>query len=429
MSAIAQILINRGINVSGSDAVDSQIISHLREMGAEIKIGHRPENIANADTVIYTAAIAADNAELMHARSLGLDVFERADFLGVLMNDYNVPIAVSGTHGKTTTTAMLSCVFVHAKCDPTVLVGGEYSLINGNICIGDSKYFIFEACEYVDSFLKFNPFAAIVLNIEADHLDYFKDVDSIANSFGKFIEKIPAGGFAVLNADDEKVLSCAKNAACEIITFGASGKYSASDIVIQKDGSIKFTVCYNGLKEKIKLGVKGLHNVSNALAVFATAHNVGIKPHIIAQGIEKFDGIGRRFEYMGEMNGAFVYDDYAHHPTEILATLKTAKGMASGKVWCVFQPHTYTRTKAFFNEFATALSLADNIIVTDIYAAREKDNGEISAEMLAKKIEGALYISDFNDIVKYLKGNVEENDIVITMGAGTITNVSKLLFL
>ncbi|NLB81374.1 MAG: UDP-N-acetylmuramate--L-alanine ligase, partial [Clostridiaceae bacterium] len=364
MSAIAQILISKGTKVTGSDCSDSHIISNLKAAGVHITIGHYAKNIDSADLVVYTAAIAKDNPELLYARKLGIPTVERADCLGELMKSYEIPIAISGTHGKTTTTAMLSCVLIHADLNPTILVGGEYPLIGGNLRLGGSKYFIFEACEYVDSFLKFNPFGAIVLNIETDHLDYFKNIDSIITSFEKFINKVPADGFIVLNSEDENVIKSARGRNKNKIFFGAKGEYSATDINILSDGTTEFTV----YRERIHLNVKGLHNVSNALAVFATAHKIGISPTIIKEGIESFTGIKRRFEYIGKVNGAFIYDDYAHHPTEMITTLKTAEKMPHNKIWCVFQPHTYTRTKALLEEFASALSMCDNVILIKIYA-------------------------------------------------------------
>ena len=424
MSALAHILLREGAFVSGSDCVESPITSRLAEAGADIKIGHSEKNILSPELVVYTAAISEDNPELVKARKMGIKTLERADFLGEMMKSYNFPIAVSGTHGKTTTTAMLSCVLLNAGLNPTVLVGGELSRINGNYHVGSTKYLVFEACEYVDSFLKFNPFAAIVLNIDEDHLDYFGGIDNIAESFKKFMQKLPEDGFAVLNSEDENSMKSARDISCRKVYYGSNGEYKASDITVSEDGTIGFTLRHEKFTKDIKLGVKGLHNVSNALAVFAAAHNLGLEPDDIAKGIESFNGTKRRFEYKGEVFGASVYDDYAHHPAEIEATLNTARNIRHNKIWCIFQPHTYSRTRALFDGFVNALSKADMVIITDIYAAREPSDGKTNAKMLAEKIKGAVYISDFCEIAEYIKANVSKNDIVLTMGAGTVTDIS-----
>ncbi|MDR0406017.1 MAG: UDP-N-acetylmuramate--L-alanine ligase [Clostridiales bacterium] len=427
MSALAQILLTRGVKVSGSDSRPSPITARLAQDGAEVRIGHGAENIKSPDLVVYTAAIADDNPELLEARRRGIAVVERADFLGALTRDYTYPVAVSGTHGKTTVTAMLSCVLLHAGYNPTVLVGGELSQINGNFHVGGAEHLIFEACEYVDSFLKFHPFAAIVLNVEEDHLDYFSGIAQIKASFRAFLEKIPNGGFAVLNSEDENVMRCAEGVACEKILYGANGAYRARNVKFSDSGTASFTADYSGGAVEVALGVRGVHNVSNALAVFAAASRLGVTPAHIADGLADFTGTRRRFEYKGAFRGAAVYDDYAHHPTEITATLNAAKNIRHNKIWCVFQPHTYSRTKALLDGFAESLAAADRVIITDVYAAREPNDGVTRAETLAEKIKAAEYISDFHAIAEYLKANVSNGDLVITMGAGTITELSGLL--
>ena len=427
MSAIAHILLSNGAIVSGSDRNDSAIIDTLEKSGAKIFIGHSPENIKNPDLVIYTAAISHDNPEFLAAKEKGIPMMERAEFLGQLMTEYEMPIAVSGTHGKTTTTSMLSCALLYAGLDPTILVGGELSQINGNYHLGSKKHMVFEACEYVDSFLHFNPYCAIVLNVEADHLDYFSGLEQIKQSFGKFAKRIPENGFVVLNSDDENVMGSAKGVKCRKVLYGEKGDYRAENITFDESGCGKFAVVFGHERADVHLGVRGSHNVSNALAVFATAHNLGLEPEIIAKGIGSFTGTVRRFEYKGDVGGAKIYDDYAHHPTEVKVTINAAKNILHNRVWCVFQPHTYTRTKALMEDFAQALSLADKVIVTDIYAAREPNDGVTHSSHLAEKIKGAMYISDFNDIAEYIQKNAEENDIVITMGAGSITQLSNIL--
>lgn len=430
MSALAHILISKGIKVTGSDWTETNITKMLENDGAKISIGQNcAENIKNPDLVVYTAAVANDNPELCEAKKRGIETLERADFLGELMKDFNIPVSISGTHGKTTTTSMLSCVLLEADEDPTILVGGELNSIGGNYHIGKDKYLVFEGCEYVDSFLKFNPYAALILNIEADHLDYFKDLEHIKCSFNKFIKKIPEKGFVVVNYDDENVKDSLKDVNCEIISYGKNAEYSYKNISFDKDGHGIFDIYKDEQKlANIHLNVGGKHNISNATAVFAASHKLGIKIESIVKGIENFNGTKRRFEYKGTINGAKVYDDYAHHPTEITATYDTASKMNHNKTWVVFQPHTYSRTKALLDDFVVALSKFDNVIITDIYAAREKNTIGITSEAISEKIENARYISDFSEISEHLKSNVKPDDIVITMGAGTITNLSKFLF-
>ena len=428
MSGLAHILLMRGIKVTGSDRTESNITEILKNDGAEIYIGQRAENIQNPDLVVYTAAISDDNPELCEARNKNIETIERADFLGELMKEFKMPVSISGTHGKTTTTSMLSTVLLHAGEDPTILVGGELNSIGGNYHVGTDKYLIFEGCEYVDSFLKFNPYSAIILNIEEDHLDYFDGIEQIKESFNKFMRKIPKEGFVVVNADDPNVMNSTHDVECKIITYGKSGDYSYKNESFDNNGYGNFDVYFKDEKiAHIQLSIGGKHNISNATAVFAVASKLGINPDIIAEGIKKFTGTKRRFEYKGTFNGARVFDDYAHHPTEISATLDSAKKMDHNKIWVVFQPHTYTRTNALFNQFIEALAPFDNVIITDIYAAREKNTIGISSKSLADKIKNARYISDFSEISEHLKANVSENDIVITMGAGTITDLSKFL--
>ena len=430
MSALAHILISRGIKVSGSDWTESEITNILKKDGAEISIGpNSAKNITTPNLVVYTAAVANDNPELCEARKKGIETLERADFLGELMLDFNMPISISGTHGKTTTTSMLSCVLLEANEDPTILVGGVLNTIGGNYHIGKDKYLVFEGCEYVDSFLKFNPYAALILNIEEDHLDYFSGIQQIKDSFNKFICKIPQNGYVVVNSDDENVMDSLENVKCEIITYGSKGDYSYKNVSFDESGNGIFDIYKSDEKlASIHLSVGGKHNISNATAVFASAHKMGIDANIIVKGIENFNGTKRRFEFKGILNGAKVYDDYAHHPTEIAATFDTASKMMHNDIWVIFQPHTYSRTNALLDDFVKVLSKYDHVIVTDIYAAREKNTIGITSEAITNKMKNARYISDFSEISEHLKANVKPNDIILTMGAGTITDLSKFLF-
>ena len=430
MSALAHILLSKGIKVTGSDWAESEITKILENNGAKISIGPNcAENISNPDLVVYTAAVSADNPELCEAKNRNIETVERADFLGELMLEFNMPISISGTHGKTTTTSMLSCVLLEANEDPTILVGGVLNTIGGNYHIGKEKFLVFEGCEYVDSFLKFNPYAALILNIEEDHLDYFSGIEQIKASFNKFMCKIPEHGYVVVNSDDKNVMDSLENVKCKIITYGEKGNYSYKNVSFDEKGCGIFDIYKDNEKlSSIHLSVGGKHNISNATAVFASAHTMGINVEYIVKGIESFGGTKRRFEYKGTINGADVYDDYAHHPTEIKATFDTASKMKHNKIWVVFQPHTYSRTKALLDDFVCTLSKYDNVIVTDIYAAREKNTIGITSKAITDKIENARYISDFAEISEHLKANVKPGDIVITMGAGTITNLSEFLF-
>ena len=353
-------------------------------------------------------------------------------FLGLITKAYKNTICVSGTHGKTTTTSMLSVCFLEAKKDPTIQVGAILKQIGGNYRVGNSDCFILESCEYVESFLKFHPRTEVILNIDNDHLDYFKDLDHIKNAFVKFVKLLPEDGLLVVNADDENCASLYKNTTAKIVTFGINNErcnFVARNISYDNNGFPLFDVYRNNTFYKsIKLSVPGLHNVYNALACIATCHEYGIEKETIKTALAKYTGAHRRFELVGETNGAYVYDDYGHHPTEIKAVYDAMKKKKYNRSWVVFQPHTYSRTKNLLNDFAYALQNFDHIIITDIYAAREKNVYGISAKDLADKIgESALYISDFNDIVNYVKEHAMSNDIVLTLGAGTVTNIGPML--
>ncbi len=429
MSAIAQILLAGGIKVSGSDRSASDMTAKLESMGAEIFIGQCAENIKNPDLVVYTAAIANDDSELCAARAKGIRCLERAEFLGELIEEYAFPIAVCGTHGKTTTTSMLSCIYMKAQKQPTILVGGVLDKIGGNLLIGSKDYMIFEACEYKDSFLHFGPKAAIALNLEEDHLDYFSGIEAIKNSFARFFDKLPADGFAVINADDAQLMDAASRSACKKVYYGIeNGDFIAKNISHDNMGHPNFDVEYNGeILAHVQLKEYGLHNVSNAVGAFALAYTEGVEAEAIVEGLEDFGGTGRRFELRCEVNGAKVYDDYAHHPTEIKATLLAAKAIPHNKIWCIFQPHTYTRAKLFKEEFAKVLSLADKVILTDIYAAREPFDPEISSKNIANSMENAEYIKEFGEIAQTIRQNAQKDDIIFVMGAGSVTDICSLL--
>ncbi len=428
MSAIAQILLAGGKKVSGSDRTSSDMTAKLEGMGAEVFIGQCAENIKNPDLVVYTAAIANDDSELCAARAKGIRCLERAEFLGELIEEYSFPIAVCGTHGKTTTTSMLSCIYMKAQKLPTILVGGVLDKIGGNLLIGNKDYMIFEACEYKDSFLHFGPKATIALNLEEDHLDYFSGIEAIKNSFARFFDKLPDDGFAVINADDNELMDAASRSACKKVYYGIeNGDFKAINISYDDAGHPNFDVEYNGgILAHIQLKEYGLHNVSNAVGAFALAYTEGVDVKNIVEGLEDFGGTGRRFELRCEVNGAKVYDDYAHHPTEIKATLMAAKAIPHNKIWCVFQPHTYTRAKLFKDDFAQVLSLADRVILTDIYAAREPFDPSVSSKDIADCMENAEYIKEFSEIAQMIRQNAQKGDIIFIMGAGSVTDICNL---
>ncbi len=435
LSAIAEILIARGYNVSGSDMKESGITDHLVSLGADISIGHRPENAEHADLIVYSAAIADTNPEMVRAVELNIPLASRAEVLGTLMNEYGIGIAVSGTHGKTTTTSMISLILGNAKKDPTILVGGELAEIGGNVRVGHGDYFVTEACEYRDSFLSLRPKIEIILNIDSDHLDYFKNIDHIIDSFYKFSEYVPDDGCIVAfdgNPFVKKIIEGRSN----VITYGynENSTYWASDISFN-EGMPGFSVNCEGEKlGEIQLSIPGEHNILNALAATACARKLGVPMEIITETLNKYTGLQRRFDIKGTFgNGVRLVDDYAHHPTEIRATLDAADRIPHNRLWVVFQPHTYTRTLALFDGFTDAFGKADVIILTDIYAAREKDIYNISSEMLAEAIrdshpdEEVHYISDFDDIAEFVLSNARGGDLVLTMGAGDVYKVGDII--
>lgn len=435
MSGIAEILNNWGFKITGSNNVENENTKKLEQAGIPVFIGHKAENINDCDIVVYTAAIKEDNPEIQMAKNKNIPTIERADFLGEITRCYKNTIAISGTHGKSTTTSMVSLCFLEDDRDSSIQVGGDLSQINGNYKVGSNEDFIIEACEYVESFLKFSPKSEIILNIDNDHLDYFKTFENIKKSFIKYVKLLPNDGYLVLNGDDSNCLDLSTYTEAKSITYGINNtdvNFFAKNITFNNDGFAEFEVYHNGdFYENFRLSVPGIHNVLNALSCIALCNEYGLKKSSIKNGLSKFAGVARRFEYKGKVNGASIYDDYGHHPTEILATAEALKNKKYNKSWVVFQPHTYSRTKLLLNDFAHALINFDNIIVLDIYAAREKNTYNISSNDLVEKIKSlnkkAIYCPDFDSCVNYLKENVKENDIIITQGAGTVTQIGSLL--
>ena len=435
MSGIAEILVNFGFQVTGSNNVETETTKKLEKAGIKVSIGHNEKNIIDQDVVVYSAAIKQDNPELVAAKSKNIPIIERANFLGELTRCYKDTITISGTHGKSTTTSMVSLCFLEALKDPSIQVGADIKQLDGNYKVGNSEYFIIEACEYVESFLKFSPKSEIILNIDNDHLDYFKNFENIKNAFVKYVKLLPDDGLLVVNGDDKNALDLIKYTNATSITYGISNKntdFFAVNIVFDNNGFPEFDVYAKGeFYGRIKLSIPGMHNVLNALACIALCDYYGIKLDSIQKALLSFTGANRRFEFKGTVNGANIYDDYGHHPTEIVATAKALMNKKYNKSWVVFQPHTYSRTKNLMDDFAKALLNFDNIIILDIYAAREKNTYGVTSKDLADKIcslgKDALYIPDFNDCVKYLKENIHENDIIITQGAGTVTEIGPML--
>lgn len=435
MSGLAEILLSEGFRVSGSDMKKSSLTELLEKEGAVVHYGQRRENITNdIDLVVYTAAIHKDNPEYAAMEELGLPSLTRAQLLGQMMRNYKTPVAVSGTHGKTTTTSMITEILLEAKADPTISVGGILKAIHGNIRVGRSDLFVTEACEYTNSFLSFFPRIGIILNIEEDHLDFFRDLADIRSSFRRFAQLLPEDGLLIINGDIPDYREITEGLSCSVITFGSSENcdYYPTDISHDELAHAGFTLNRRkGAPVPVSLGVPGEHNILNALAALALADYLQLNMETASRALKDFSGTDRRFEYKGSLDGITIVDDYAHHPTEITATLKAAVNYPHKTLWCVFQPHTYTRTKAFLSEFADALSLADKVVLADIYAARETDTLGISSRDLQEEIEKkgteCHYFPSFEEIQNFILENCTAGDLLITMGAGDVVNIGENL--
>lgn len=436
MSGLAEVLLERGFSVSGSDWNHSSLTESLEHHGARIYYGpQKAEHLTpDIDLVVYTAAVHADNPEYARALELSIPSLTRAQLLGQIMKNYPIPIAISGTHGKTTTTSMISEILLAADTDPTLSIGGILKSIHGNIRVGRGEHFVTEACEYTNSFLSFFPKIGIILNVEEDHLDFFKDIHDIRNSFHNFASLLPADGTLIINGDIPELSAITTGLTCRIITYGenSSYDYSPCDVSYNEKGYASFTLIGPGnTKERFTLSVPGRHNVLNALSAIALADLLSLERSVVKKALSDFQGTDRRFEYKGLYQGISIIDDYAHHPTEITATLQAATNYPHKKLWCVFQPHTYTRTKAFLKEFAQALSLADEIILAKIYAARETDTLGISSKDLQREImalgKTCHYFDTFEEIEHFISANCKEGDLLITMGAGDVVNIGENL--
>ena len=436
MSSLADILLYRGFSVSGSDARTSDLINKLKEKGAEISIGQRASNIKGDEgCVVYTAAISDDNPELMMARELGIPCITRADFFGHLMLEFKDVICVSGTHGKTTTTSIISQIFLDAGKDPTIMAGGILRSINSNTRIGSQDVMVAEACEYKNSFLSFFPTVGLILNIKEDHMDFFKDIDDIRASFKKFAELIPENGALVIGEGIDDLSFFTEGLKCSILTFApesSSADVTAKNITFNEYACAGFDLYYKGeLLGRARLSITGMHGVYDALAASAAALFMGISPQQIIGSLGRFAGVKRRFEKKGVLGGVTIIDDYAHHPDEINATLSSALAYPHKKLWVVFQPHTYSRTVRFLDEFAAALSHADAVILTDIYAAREVNTYGVSSKDICDRLTAlgteCFYLPTFDETETFLLQNCSDGDVLITMGAGDVVSIADNL--
>ncbi len=435
MSSIANILLSRGYKVSGSDSKESALTDELAGLGATVFIGQSADNISDdIGIVVYTAAISESNPELAAVRAKGIPAFTRAEFLGRLMKEYTHVLCVSGTHGKTTTTSLISQIYMEADEDPTILSGGIIPFLGSQTRIGGPDHMIAEACEYTNSFLSFFPTTAVILNVKADHLDFFKDLDDIRHSFRKFAELVPKDGTLVINDEIENYTYFTEGLPCRIVTYGLNEEsdFTARNISFNTMACGEYDLVKGGeVLGHVALKIPGEHNVSNSLAAAAACDATGIAPEKIIAGLDAFTGVERRFEYKGMLGGVTVIDDYAHHPDEINATMDAALKLPRNKLWVVFQPHTYSRTVSLMDDFAKALSRADAVVLPDIYAAREQNTFGVSSEDLSKKIAElgteSYYVPTFDEIENFLLENCVDGDLLITMGAGDVVNIGNSL--
>jgi len=424
MRPLGIVLKGMGLIVTGSDMNSSVSTDELIAQGIHVDIGHRAENICGADCVIRTAAAHNDNPEIAGARAAGIPVFERAQAWGEIMKVYKNAVCISGTHGKTTTTSMVAHILMEANCDPTVMIGGYLPLLHAGHRVGEGDTIVLESCEYCDSFLNFYPSIAVILNIEADHLDYFKDLQDVEKSFRKFAQ-LSTGGI-LANGDDENTVQTLQG--LDYIGFGF-GEYNRVRAVSVSEDWRRFDVFCDGEKYcHLELPVFGHHNALNALAAAGTAWMLDLPGETVEKGLATFHGAGRRMEFKGRINGADVYDDYAHHPGELAATIEAVRSMHYKRIILAFQPHTYTRTKALFDDFVRELCKPDVVVLAEIYAARERNTVGISSKDLLAKIPGATYCATLPQVTEKLKELAQPGDVILTIGAGDIYRAGEALF-
>ena len=429
MCPLAEILHSEGFILSGSDCNEGETLDRIRSYGIPVHMGHKAENIEGAELIVYTAAVKKDNPELVAAKEKGIPAIERSVMLGIVTRRYNRSIAVAGTHGKTSTTAMLSQLLIGAGFDPSAIIGGKLPYLGGNSYVGQSDIIVCEACEYVDTFLELNPFISVILNIDADHLDYFKNLDNIKKSFNRFAKQTT--GLLVINGDDENTLDAVKDVELEKITFGFGENcdYRAVNVSADKGVHEQYDLLYKDEKiTGVKLIVPGKHNVYNSLAAAATAHYLGATPEEIAENLHKFGGVHRRFEILGTPCGITVADDFAHHPTELTVTLNAAMNMGFRKVWAVFQPHTFSRTAMLLDDFAEALKIPDQAVISEILPVRETNTYNIYSTDLGAKVPGSVCLDTFEEITDYVCQNAQEGDLILTMGGGNVYMCANMIY-
>ena len=428
MFPLAQILHGKGYYLTGSDNNETDTLQMVREMGIPVTLGQRAENIEGADLIVHTAAIMDDNPELIAARASGVPTIERSVLLGEISAWYPAAICVSGTHGKTTTSSMTTQILLDAGLDPTCVIGGKLPAIHGGGRIGKSSAMVCEACEFVDTFLKLHPDIAVILNIDADHLDYFKTMENLIASFHKFASM--ATRAVIANGDDQNTLKALKDLDRRIITFGYASinDYYPANIEHVDGVTISFDLCRDSeILTPIRLHVPGDHNILNAIAACIAAHEVGASWEQCAKGLDAFHGAQRRFEVLGKFGGITVADDYGHHPTEITATLTAAKKLPFKRVWAVHQPFTYSRTAMLLDDFAKALSIADRVVLSEIMGSREKNTWNIYAKDLAEKIPGCVWFPEFPEIADYVVAHAEPGDLIITLGCGDVNKCAHMM--
>ena len=430
MSPLAEVLSGMGLIISGSDIYDSDNVEHLRSIGIRVAIGHNADNITpDLDFLVRTAAVHDDNPEIEAAHRLGIPVFERTQAWGAIMKDYKNALCIAGTHGKTTTTSMSTHILMASQMDPTVMIGGTLPLLHAGHRVGNGDTIVMESCEYCNSFLNFYPTIAVILDIEADHLDFFKDLDDIKNSFREFASHVPEDGTIIANLDDPNTMDALAPLGREIMTFGLT---SDADVwaknIVQLGTQTGFDIIYKDHKfTHVTLHVPGIHNVKNALAATAAAIRLGCGPLAVKYGLAAFTGAGRRFEFKGKFNGADVYDDYAHHPGELKVLLDATEKLGYKRTIVIFQPHTYSRTQALFDDFVEQLRRPDLTILAEIYAARETNTSGISSRDISEKIPNSMYFESFDEIVKTLRWTAAPGDLILTIGAGDIYKVGEKL--
>lgn len=430
MCPLAEVLLGMGLRVQGSDMSESDTVRHLRSLGIPVAVGHSADNLQNAQLVIRTAAIHDDNPEVSGAIARGIPVYERAQAWGAIMQRYQNALCISGTHGKTTTTSMATHIFMAAQADPTVMIGGTLPMLHSGYRVGHGDTIILESCEYCNSFLNFFPTVAVILNVEADHLDFFKDLSDVEHSFHAFADLVPQRGYVIVNGDDAGAMDSVKGLSHPVFTFSVrdDGADCRADNVAFHDGCGEFDVMIHGeFYAHIALAVAGKHNISNALAAASAAYVLGLSGRAVEEGLRTFHGAGRRFEYKGSYHGAAVFDDYAHHPGELHALLTTARSMPYKRIICAFQPHTYTRTKALFDDFVKELRTVDVAVLAEIYAARETNDVGVSSRDLCAQIPGSIYCATLRETAESLRALAQPGDLLLTVGAGDIYRVGDML--